>query len=440
MRQVEVQIQKIAFGGAGFGHVDGKACFVPFTMPGDTARAVVKKEKKSYMEAELIELLVPSPERITPNCSVFGECGGCSMQQMTYHTQLAIKQELFAEQLARFAGVDRSRVSPMLPANNPFGYRTRVQIKIRSVSGRLLMGFYRAGTHVIVPFPDRCAIASPAINTIISELHFCLPQLPEPERILQVDVATGDDEQSIVIIHYHGDHPDHLSGFISAHHATLIPSVNGIWLQHRNKKNLRLISGCERLSYGISVDGSSISDTLRLFFSKGGFSQVNYLQNRHLVRIVLELSNLVGHERVLDIFCGNGNFSLPLATRAKAVVGIEEYRPSVDDARENAVCNGISNADFFCTDAASGVTELAEEGERFDVVVLDPPRSGAAEVMEHLPELKPERIVYVSCDPVTLARDVAILKKLDYCVVRSIPVDMFPQTSHMESVTLIERH
>jgi 23S rRNA (uracil1939-C5)-methyltransferase len=438
MKQIEVKIEKVAFGGAGFGHVDGKACFVPFTMPGDLVRARVKKEKKSYIEAELLELLTPSIERIDPPCPVFGDCGGCSMQQMPYLKQLAVKDELFSEQLWRFAKVDSSKVLSIQPAEEPWNYRTRVQIKISWVSNRLTMGFYRPGTHIVVPFPMCCAIASPVINTIISELQRCLPESPEPDKIPQIDISTGDDGQTIVIIHYIGDHPDEVSDFFSKCHECSIPAATGLWLRYGRKNSLQLISGIGRLSYGLSANNLTGISNLRLSFSRGGFSQVNYLQNQHLVRLASEMSNLNGHERVLDLYCGNGNFSIPLALRSREVIGIEESETSIDAARENASSNNIGNASFYCADAEAGVSRLIEEGQQFDVVLLDPPRSGAARIMELIPAMKPAKIVYISCDPVTLARDIAILKKLDYSVVRSAPVDMFPQTSHIESVTLLE--
>ncbi len=440
MREIEVKIEKLAFGGAGFGHLCGKACFVPFTAPGDLVRARVTREKGSYLEAELFELLVPSPDRTTPRCPVFGQCGGCSLQHLPYAKQLTIKEELFAEQLRRFARVDRDRISPIQGAENPWGYRTRVQVKVHWIGGRLNIGFYRAGTHYIVPFPGGCAIAGPVINKLICELTLLLPDFSEPAKIPQVDLAVGDNGLAVMIVHYIGQSPDRLVRFLAERASIGLPSATGLWIQHGRKNSMRRILGIDRLTYGVSVGRSTDSaPELRLAFSRGGFSQVNYLQNRNLVTLVSEFAQLNGTERLLDIFCGNGNITIPLAGLAREVVGMEEYGPSVDDARQNALNSGLTRISFICADAVAGVKRLIQEGEQFDVVLLDPPRSGASELMRYIPALRPERVVYVSCDPVTLARDIAILRKLDYCMVRSVPLDMFPQTCHIESVTLLER-
>lgn len=430
-----IDIEKLAFGGAGFGHLDGKACFVPFTAPGDKVRARTVREKSSYLEAELLELIEPSPLRTEPLCPVFGQCGGCSLQHLSYEDQLTMKEDLFAEQLRRFAHVDRSIVRPIIGAEDHWNYRTRVQIKVRWIDNALMMGFYRPGTHFVVPFPSSCAIASPVINTLFTELKELLSRSPEPDRMPQIDVATGDDGKSIVVIHYIGHSPDALAGFFFSNRGQM-PSAAGIWLQLGRKNALRAIDGAEKLCY--SVPGGSGTD-LRLAFSRGGFSQVNFRQNRRLISLVNEMAALSGEERVLDLYCGNGNFSLPLSLRAGEVTGIEEYGPSIEDARRNAEENSISNARFYCADAAKEVQKLSVTGELFDIIVLDPPRTGAAQLVRHLPSLGARRIIYVSCDPVTLARDIAIIAKFDYRVVSSVPVDMFPHTYHIESVTLLER-
>jgi 23S rRNA (uracil1939-C5)-methyltransferase len=248
-------------------------------------------------------------------------------------------------------------------------------------------------------------------------------------------VSTGDDGQAIVIVHYIGQSPDVVAEYLVANRA-LIPSASGICLQHGRKNSLIAVCGVERLYY--SVPGGADTD-LRLAFSRGGFSQVNFRQNRHLISLVNEMAGLSGTERVLDLYCGNGNFSLPLALRAGEVIGIEGYAPSIEDAQRNAEENSIHNARFYCADAAEEVQQLSSAGELFDIIVLDPPRTGAAQLVRHLPSLGARRIIYVSCDPVTLARDIAIIAKFDYRVVHSVPVDMFPHTYHIESVTLLER-
>lgn len=435
MREFIINIGKLAFGGAGFGHLDGKACFIPFTAPGDRVRARTIREKSSFLEAELLELIDPSPLRCEPVCPVFGQCGGCSLQHISYEEQLRLKEELFAEQLWRFARVERQYVRSIEGAEDRWNYRTRVQIKARWIDGSLKMGFYRTGSHFVVPFPSSCPIASPVINGLLSGLDDLISSSPEPDRIPQIDVATGDDGQHVVIIHYIGSHPDVMAEFLLAKRDR-IPSVPGLCLQLGRKETLRGVYGIERLSY--SLHGSPVAD-LRLSFSRGGFSQVNFRQNRRLVSMVSEMAGLKGAERVLDLYCGNGNFSLPLALSAGEVTGIEEYAPSIEDARRNAEENSMKNTRFYCADAVEEVQNLAVSGEHFDLVVLDPPRAGAPRLVQHLQSLGARSIIYVSCDPVTLARDIANLRKSGYRVACSVPVDMFPHTYHIESVTLLER-
>ena len=439
MREIILDISKIVFGGAGFGHVDGKACFVPFTMPGDRVRVRVVKEKGSYIEAELIELLNASSQRIKPFCPAYGTCGGCALQHLSYDHQLAVKEELFAEQLWRLARVDPSLIQPMRKAEHSIGYRTRVQIKVRWIDNDLKVGFYRSGTHYIEPFPGCCAIAHPAINGLVGEFPPIIREFSQPDRIPQVDITIGEDGKAIVIIHYIGSTPSEAISYFSGRRSEF-PSAAGLFLQIGRKNTLQKIWGIDRLDYVVPAPlGDDGIRELRLGFSAGGFSQINRLQNLQLIRIVSSLSGLTGRERVLDLFCGNGNFSLPLALNSRELIGADDYAQSIADASRNAKENNVQNVSFEAADATIMVQKLVSRGERFDVVILDPPRTGSSTLMKHLTSLAPRRIIYVSCNPATLGRDIAILKKVDYSVIRAVPVDMFPQTAHIESVTLLER-
>lgn len=432
-----VTIERMAFGGAGFGHLDGKACFVPFAAPGDTVRIGIKVEKRSYLEGELLEILSPSAQRATPVCPVFGKCGGCNWQHITYDAQVAAKGEVFAELLWRAGRVERERIMPVLPSPEPFGYRSRVQLKLRSVAGEMQMGFYRAGSHFVVNIPDMCPIAHPHVNRIIGRLRPVVSALPETDKVPQIDVAVGDNGQSELVFHYIGTRKEEFSGFLRQGHKGL--EVDRIFLQSGRKNTLEQVSGdpCRRLTYVVPGFRPE-HPAARLAFCSGGFSQVNYRQNAAIIDMVREWAGLTGRERVLDIYCGNGNFSIPLAPYASQVVGVEDYEPSIEVARLNCAANGIENVRFKCDDAVSAIGVLAAAGERFDLVLLDPPRSGAAGVVKEIPSLRPESIIYVSCDPSTLARDIGILKKFNYDVIKSRPVDMFPQTYHTESVTLLK--
>ena len=435
MSEQTITIEKLAFGGSGLGHIGGKVCFIPFTAPRDTARIRIKTEKRSYMEGELIELLTPSPLRETPPCPIFGACGGCNWQHLTYSAQLAAKQEIFADLLWRSARVEPERILPIIPAPEPYGYRSRVQFKLRFIAGQLHIGFYRRGSHFVIDLPERCAIAHPVINRLFADLNSYLPDFPEPDKIPQIDVTIGDDDAAILVFHYLGNRHDEITRYLE--NMPTSASV-GLYLQCGRKETLEKIAGPGHLSYRIPENFLSGIPERTLSFAAGGFSQVNYQQNLSLVATVFDWAELTGAEKILDLFCGNGNFSIPLAQKAATVLGLEEYPPSIIDAQRNCVLNDVKNASYRCFDAAAGVEELIAAGEHFELVIIDPPRTGAAELVRYIPSLHPRKVIYVSCDPATLARDIGILKRGGYEVIKSLPVDMFPQTYHIESVTLLE--
>ncbi|WP_298269341.1 23S rRNA (uracil(1939)-C(5))-methyltransferase RlmD [Geobacter sp.] len=438
MTEAILRIDCMAFGGAGLGRVEGKACFVPFTAPGDLVRIRVAVAKPSYLEGELAELLEPSPLRVTPPCPVFGTCGGCTWQHLGYDAQCDAKSAIFGETLWRFGRIRPEVIAPVVPAPEPYGYRARVQFKIRWSGGRLHIGFYRRGSHYVVDVPGRCAICHPTLNQVLAEIRPVLARFPEPDRIPQVDAAVGDDGAALIIVHYIGADRRKATEYLAAVRSDL-PSVAGLHLQYGRKETIEKIWGIDALGYRIP-DGflPEVPETL-LQFMRGGFSQVNYRQNLELIRGVGRLARVEKGMRVLDLYCGNGNFSLPLARQGAEVVGVEEYGPSLDDARRNALNNGITSVEFIRADAGEGVSRLRQRGDSFTVVVLDPPRTGAKEAVGHIASLAPDRIVYVSCDPTTLARDLGLLGKSGYQVVESFPVDMFPQTYHIESVTLLRK-
>jgi 23S rRNA (uracil1939-C5)-methyltransferase len=437
-REERVIIEKLAFGGAGIGRIGGKVCFVPFVAVGDVARVAIALEKKSYYEAELVELLEPAVGRVPAPCPVFGSCGGCNWQHLPYVEQLRAKGQIFVETLGRIARVAAEQIAEPLAAPNPYSYRSRVQIKVRYCDNRLHMGFYRQGSHYVIDFPGACVIAGPIVNSVVAELRAILTAFPEPERLPQIDVAVGAAGDAVVIIHYIGTRQEHIVAWLRETMVGRV-SVTGIFLQSGRKSTIRNVWGDERLSYTFAAELVPGMPHLQLSFRAGGFSQVNYVQNSAMVANVLQWLELTGSERVLDLYCGNGNFSLPVAHYCAELVGVEEFSQSIEDAERNARLNGINNVHFFCRDAEQWLADLGAAKERFDVVLLDPPRTGAREAVKHIPSLQPEKIIYVSCDPNTLARDLAELTKSGYAVVISRVVDMFPQTYHMESITLLHK-
>lgn len=437
MGESTLSIERLCYGGAGFGRVDGKACFVPLTAPGDRVRIRVVKEKRSFMEGELLELVEPSPLRMAPPCPVFGICGGCDWQYLPYEEQLKQKGEIFADTLSRMGKVSGCSVLPVAPSPESYGYRSRIQLKVSRRDGKLALGFFRTGSHQVVDIGAGCALAAPLLNRVCSEFRPLLHSLPEAAAITQVDLAVGCGGECVAIVHCTQKSPRQLVERLAASRGDL-PAVSGLFVRSGDKGDLEKAFGIDSLAYAIPAGLFPGSREMRLRFGRGGFSQVNYRQNLELIRTVWQWGALKGSERVLDLFCGNGNISAPIAPYAAEVIGIEGYAPSILDAVANAEANGVGNATYRVSDAAQAVRRFAKRKERFDLVILDPPRAGA-EAAGDIALLAPEKIIYVSCDPATLARDLAVLSGNGYQVTRSQPVDMFPQTYHLESVTELVR-
>jgi 23S rRNA (uracil1939-C5)-methyltransferase len=427
----EILIEKMAFGGSGFGRIDGKSCFVPYTVPGDNVAIKVRSERRSYLYADVDKIISPGPSRIEPNCPIFGICGGCNWQHVAYDSQVQFKQEIFTEMLWRMGRVKQEVIMPIAPAPSPDGYRSRVQFKTRTINGSLVFGFYKSGTHHIVPIPGTCFIAAKSINHFLPQLHRLFENAPDLDKIPQIDIAAGIDDNLLVIVHYIGNNVEALHRHILQHKDQL-SFVTGFFTQQGRKHTLNKIFGIGEINYPLGRSAHTLSS------SAGGFSQINYQQNIHLAETVLEWANLKGGENILDLFCGNGNFSIPLAANAKYVLGVEGYSPSVDDAIKNAINHHADNVEFVAKDVLDWLIHDVTHKE-FEIVLLDPPRSGAAESVEHIARFSPKTVIYISCDPATLARDIKIFAQFGYKVIKTRPFDLFPQTYHLESVTLLQK-
>jgi len=424
---VSLQIDNLAYGGNGVGRLDGKAVFVPLSAPGDRILCRLVRDRKRYADGELVELLEPSAQRRSPLCPVFGDCGGCQWQHLPYGEQARWKERIFIDTLRRQAGVEAAAFRPLVPAPQEWGYRSRVQFKCRQTADGFVMGFYRRGSHYVVDVPF-CPITVPRLNELLASFRQWLAGSPCPERIPQVDMEFDDEAKVRVVVH-------HLGGEAAALAEYLQPLAEqagiSLFLQSGRKETLRRVSGEEDLHIHPLGAGRQ-----RLAYGPGGFAQVNLAQNRTLVDYLLAEASLAGEERVLELFCGMGNFSLPLALRAQELVGVENYAPAIERAIANARLNGIANARFHALAAEAAMRQLPAAGE-CDLAVLDPPRTGAYPVMRELLRLRPARIIYVSCDPVTLARDLVPLLHGGYEVSSCRPIDLFPQTYHTESVTAL---
>ena len=411
-------------GGAGLARHLGQVVFIPHTAVGDVVSCRVTKAKKNFLQAEVIEILKPATVRRQPNCPVAGVCGGCQWQHLPYPEQLRWKESLFRESLTRQCGSEPDRILPIIPAADEWNYRSRVQIKCHNSPAGFVTGFYRPKSHLVVPI-EQCPIIAPELNRLLVQLRHVINHTPYASDIQQLDLAVDDHGQCSALIHYSGSDSVSLAGLLKGEKlaADLLIKAAG---------SSKLIKVCGDGVMQIAVD----SPPIQLNYAVGGFTQINLQQNLALIDYLLGTAELNGSEQVLDLYCGMGNFSLPLARRAKHVIGIEESKLSIEMARQNSRLNEIKNVDFYSQPAEGALTFFSQQ-QVINLLVLDPPRSGAAVTMKELLEKPVKKVLYVSCDPQTLARDLSVLVNGGYDLVSSQPFDMFPQTHHCESVTLL---
>lgn len=417
-------VETMVNGGAGLARYEGRVVFVPHVAVGDVVLCRITKVKKHFLEAEIREILQPSSLRRQPKCPVAGVCGGCQWQHLAYPEQLCWKESLFRETLVRQCGVDPDKILPIVPAADEWNYRSRVQIKCANTKAAFVTGFYRPKSHSVISI-DHCPIIAPELNRLLVQLRNIIDSTVYARHITQIDLAVDDNGKRSSIIHYSGFDLHSFRAFLQAANIAA-----DLLIQSGAKKKLVRIQGDGVLQ--ISVDQSP----MKLCYAAGGFAQINLKQNRNLVGAVLGLAALTGHERVLDLYCGMGNFSLPLARRAKAVIGVEESAVSIGMAVANGRSHQNKNVEFHHQSAEGALSRFTQQNS-FDLLLLDPPRDGAIGTMNELLKTPVNKVIYVSCDPQTLARDLKLLLTGGYEVVTSQPFDMFPQTHHSESITLL---
>ncbi len=427
-------IDRLAFGGNGVCRIDGKVCFVPFSCPGDELSLRITAQKKSYCTAAIAGIVSPSPFRTVPACPVFGVCGGCNWQHISYPVQLESKRAILAETLRRGAGVPIERVEDAVAASSQYGYRSRLQFKVSSENGDIRIGFYRQGSHVVADAAGGCPIAEPVVNDVLNCCRSVLRDYPDADSVSQLTVDAGDSGV-VVIIHQNGGDASRGRAYLLGRSADFGPCT-GLFLKTDNRSPGEKLWGSPEITYLMSrVEPAQ--EPVVLSYPPGGFAQVHRLQNSSMLSVIRRLGRFTASAHLLDLYCGNGNFSIPLAGEVASVVGIEGNADSIQAAKGNAERNGIANIQFFCDDVVSGVRRLIDQRRTFDTVLLDPPRSGAGDAVDDIVRLQPDKIIYVSCDPATLARDCGLLAGRGYRVDVSVPIDMFPQTYHIESVTLL---
>ncbi|MBS3746344.1 MAG: 23S rRNA (uracil(1939)-C(5))-methyltransferase RlmD [Wenzhouxiangellaceae bacterium] len=428
---VEVGISDLSHDGRGVGRIEEKVVFVHGALPGERVSARLVGRNRRFDEAVTLAVEAPSHERVEPECPWFGYCGGCALQHLDHRAQLGWKQQRLKENLRRIGEVEPDEwMAPIFAS--PWNYRRRARLSARNVpgKGRVLVGFREIGGRYVADI-EACRVLHPAFADRLMELSSLIGSLSIPDRVAQVECAAGDDTAAIVL--------RHLEPLTSADEKTLVDWSDqtgiAVWLQSGGPDSVtRLWPAQHQLDYRLDDFG------LTLDFHPQQFIQVNAAVNRQLTARAVELMDAGPDDRILDLFCGLGNFSLPLATRAGEVLGAELDESLVRSAAHNAAANGIGNAGFVAADLMQSVDTLDWMQDAFHGVLIDPPRSGAAEILPLVAATGARTLVYVSCDPATLARDAGTLTAdFGYRLEKAGIADMFPHTAHVESLALFRK-
>ena len=424
------EIESLDHEGRGVAHVGGKAVFVDGALPGESVRFQRTRRQRRYDEAVVVEVLRAAPERVTPRCRHFGICGGCSLQHLEHAAQVAAKGRIVAEALERIGGVAPERWLPPL-AGPAWSYRRRARLGCKFVDkkGKALVGFRERGSPLLADL-EVCEVLAAPVGSLVAALAALAGSLDIRRRVAQIEVAVGDQGTALVLrVLEDPTEPDlaRLREFEARH---------GIAL-HLQRGGLDTVTPLTPPASALRYELDGLPAGIE--FAPTDFIQVNGELNRLMVARAMELLDPKPTDRALDLFCGLGNFSLPLARRTAAVAGVEGDAALVARARANAARNGIENTAFHAADLAGASPAGDWSRAHYDIVLLDPPRAGAREILPIAVASRPRRIVYVSCHPGSFARDAGILRgQLGYRLAAAGVMDMFPHTSHVETIALFE--
>ncbi len=429
---VKVTIESLAHDGRGVTHVEGKVVFIDEALPGEELEFIYTDSRRDYAEGKVDRLITKADERVDPECPHFGRCGGCSFQHVQDQAQIKMKQGLLIEQFNRIGKVEIPEIWEALTGPH-WGYRRKARMGVKYVAkkGRVLVGF-RERRNPFLAEIESCKVMHPQVGEKLMDLSEMIGGLTIKDKIPQIEVAIGDADCVLAfrVLEPPTDEDKNRMRDFGHKHAM------SICLQSKGPDTIVPIEGEPEIipTYALPEQG------IEFKFKPAMFTQVNYEINKKMVTRVIDAFDLNENDQVLDLFCGLGNFTLPMATKAGSVVGIEGDQPLVDHAKENAILNGLDNVSFYKADLTKDVSDEIWAKQKFNKILLDPSRAGASEVLHNLKHWKPEQIIYVSCNPSTLARDAGILvNELGYKLVKAGVMDMFPQTGHVESIALFEK-
>ena len=420
--EVTLDIDALSYGPYGIGRIDGRVLMVAHTAPGDKIVARIVGAKERFSIAELVRVMSASPARRVAPCPYIRECGGCAWQHLSYATQLAAKRQSVDDALRRIGKLSDYDLQPIIPASQEYHYRRRIRLQVDESRE---VGFYGPSSHNLVKI-DACLIAGEQLNRIMEIARRWVRGMSTD--IEHLELVTGDDPNQIVVA------ASARNGFKSGDESactSLIGMGSGIQGLIIAGTNWRKVWGEVRIMVRPSGD-------LNLTVDADVFTQVNSEGNRRILEEILKAGGFQPADRVLELYSGAGNFTLAIARKTEGVVAVEGRRACINNGKLNAQKNGINNIRWMCAPVPQSVSELKRRGEKFSKIVLDPPRAGAKGIEADLAALGAANIFYVSCNPTTLARDLAALDKLGYKLSTVRPIDLFPQTFHVETLAMLE--
>lgn len=442
---LQVSIETATIDGSGVARVDGQVVFVPGALPGERCSVRIAHVGRSAVFAQLLSVLTPSVHRVEPDCPYFPLCGGCALRHMDYEQELALKQAHVQSCLTRIGGQTISAL-PITGAAQTDGYRNKVQFPVQEQEGRPVAGFFSGKTHRVIPVrhcriqPDCADAIRGAVLAWMEQYHIrAYDEQTHTGYIRHIYIRFGAESGQILVCIVANCAQLPKKKQLVAALLAAEPGITTIVFSPNTKKGNTVLGTEFHPLYG---DGT-ITDTLcglQFRLSAPAFYQVNHAQAERLYEKAVQLAGLTGNETVLDLYCGTGTITLCLARHAKKAIGVEIVPQAIEDAKFNAAQNGMENAEFFCMDAGQAAKMLADRRTRPDVIVVDPPRKGvSADVIEAISAMAPQRIVYVSCDPATLARDLKLLTAAGYTLQTAEAFDLFPRCAHVETVCLLSK-
>ena len=430
----EVLVTGLSHDGRGLARTgQGKTVFVDGALPGETVRVQVLEDRRRFINTRVQNILHASKERVESPCKHFKQCGGCSLQYWSHDGQLTGKQAIVLDQLKRFSSLEPELIADPL-VSKPYGYRHRARLSIRWKKGRMAFGFREKESSAICSITE-CPVLTQSLQPIPNQLREVFARLKKPHVISHVELFDADNGQAVLLRHIR----------------SLLPEDERLLSEFAAQKHyhLYLQGDSEAIRCLNSYDHESSDDPWMVYripelnltfrFEPADFTQVNASINRRMVCQAVEWLQLTHSDQVLDLFCGLGNFSLALAQQARQVTGVEGSEQAVRQARYNAGINGLENCDFYRADLSANVQSQDWYQRRYDALLLDPPRTGAIELIEQMAQNLPDRVLYISCNPATLARDAGALSQQGFRLQKLGVMDMFPQTAHIESMGLFVR-